>query len=246
MDYVHSTLADGVLTVRLNRPDKLNALTHDMYTTLAQIFSGLNSDSAVRAVILRGGEHFTAGNDLDDFLQNPPLDTDAPVFRFMRAIIELEAPLIAVVSGAAIGIGTTLLAHCDVVIATKTSKLGVPFVRLGLTPEFAATLMLPGILGTTRASQLLLCGDFFSGEQAAAWGLANETFETAEQCLEEANKKAGQFVKAPQGALRRSKQLLRSLHLSRVKEVLHNESLEFISQLQTQETQRALRSMLRA
>lgn len=177
-----STQSDAVLTLTLNRPDKLNALSNSMYTRLADLLLAADEDPEVRAIIITGGEQcFTSGNDLQDFLQHPPTHLDSPAFRLMQAVIHLEKPLIAAVCGAAIGIGTTLLLHCDQVLITRNAKLRMPFVHLGLCPEFGASLLLPRLLGHARAARLLLWGDALDGTQAVALGLANEVLDDGEQ-----------------------------------------------------------------
>lgn len=244
-DPIQIGCSEGVLKLRLHRPDKYNALTNAMYTTLADTLFAANRDNDVRVVVITGGDRcFTSGNDLKDFLESPPTHLDAPAFRFMKAVIELEKPLIAEVCGAAIGIGTTLLPHCDMVFITRDSKLSMPFVKLGLCQEFAASLMMPNILGSVRAAQLLLAGDLFSGQQAADWGLANMAFDSATECQEAVQKQALKFASAPQDALRTSKRLLRAPRLSTVRNTIREENEAFIASLQTAESLTALAAAL--
>lgn len=236
---------EGILTLRLNRPDKHNALTNAMYSALANALFAANRDSDVRVVVISGGDRcFTSGNDLKDFLESPPTHLDAPAFSFMKAVVELEKPMIAEVCGTAIGIGTTLLPHCDMVFITRDSKLSMPFVRLGLCQEFAASLMMPNILGSVRAAQLLLGGDMFSGQQAADWGLANAAFDSASECQAAVQKQARKLASAPQDALRTSKRLLRAPYLSTVRNIIREENEAFIAALQTKESRTALHAML--
>lgn len=170
-DLIHAQLDEGLLTLRLNRADKLNALTNAMYTRLAELFEAANSDPQVEVVLITGSsECFTAGNDLPDFLEQPPTDLQSPVFRMMWAVLALDKPLIAAVAGPAIGIGTTLLLHCDQVLVSRDARLRTPFVALGVCPEFGASLLLPQMLGHARAAQLLLCNQALNGEQAVQWG----------------------------------------------------------------------------
>ena len=183
-DLIKQDQHDGVLTLTIDRPDKLNALTNGMYTRLADLLFAADENDEIRVVIVTGGPNcFTSGNDLVDFLQDPPTHLDSPAFRLMRAVTHLQKPLIAAVCGAAIGIGTTLLLHCDQVLVTRNAKLRTPFVNLGLCPEFGASLLLPRRLGHARAARLLLLGDSLDGNEAVAWGLANEAFDDGEQCL---------------------------------------------------------------
>ncbi|MFV3411204.1 enoyl-CoA hydratase-related protein [Pseudomonas sp. NY15436] len=245
IDCILSELSEGVLTLRLNRPEKYNALTNAMYTTLANTLSTANQDPAVKVVIITGGSTcFTSGNDLRDFLEAPPTHLDAPAFRFMKSVIELEKPLIAEVCGAAIGIGTTLLPHCDLVFITRNSKLSMPFVKLGLCQEFAASLTMPAILGPTRATQLLLCGDTFNGQQAADWGLANAAFESAEECLEAVRSHANKLAAAPQDALRTSRRLLRSASLCTLRATIQAENEAFITCVQSDLTRDTLQTLV--
>ena len=244
-DRILSELSEGVLTLRLNRPEKYNALTNAMYTTLANILFAANQDPAVRVVIITGGSTcFTSGNDLRDFLETPPTHLEAPAFLFMKSVVDLVKPLIAGVCGAAIGIGTTLLPHCDLVFITRDSKLSMPFVKLGLCQEFAASLTIPTILGSTRAAQLLLCGETFSGQQAADWGLANAAFDSAEECLEAARSQAHKLASAPQDALRTSRKLLRSATLDTLRAIIQAENEAFITRVQTDVARDTLQALV--
>lgn len=247
IDTIQADIHDGVLTLRLTRPDKYNALTNAMYTSLAEALFDANRNDEIRVVLITGGNQcFTSGNDLKDFLESPPTHLNAPAFSFMKAVVELEKPLIAAVCGAAIGIGTTLLPHCDLVYITAESKLSMPFVKLGLCQEFAASLMMPNILGSVRAAQLLLCGDMFTGQQAADWGLANAAFASAEECQQAALKQANKLAGTPQQALRTSKKLLRAPRLSTVRNTIREENEAFMASLQTDEARKALQAVLNA
>lgn len=164
---------DGLLTLRLNRPDKMNALTRTMYAGLADALEAAQEDRSVRVVLITGNaECFTSGNDIVDFLQEPPSGPDSAVFRFMRALMEFTKPVVAAVAGPAVGIGTTLLLHCDQVFIAKGAKLKMPFVNLGLCPEFGSSFLVPRLVGPVKASSLLLRGEGFTGEQAVAYGLS--------------------------------------------------------------------------
>lgn len=156
-DLITRDLDQGLLTLSFNRPDKLNAVNTAMYQQLGDLLLAAGEDPDVEAIIITGGPQcFTAGNDLRDFLDNPPADLDSPVFRLMRVVMGLDKPLIAAVSGAAIGIGATLLLHCDQVLVSRTTKLRIPFAPLGVCPEFGSSLLLPRLLGPARAARLLL------------------------------------------------------------------------------------------
>lgn len=232
------------LVLRLNRPQKHNALTQAMYLALAQALIEAQQDDAICAIIITGGDTcFTAGNDLKDFLRSPPDHLDAPAFQFMAAVMNLTKPLIASVCGAAIGIGTTLLLHCDLVYISRDARLSLPFVKLGLTPEFASSVLLPRLLGVSLAAQLLLCGRTFSGTEAVQWRLANAAFEHPHQCLQHALQQAEQLATVSQDALRASKRLLREavpdLHATFVKECE-----QFIERVTSADARAALQAQL--
>lgn len=244
-DLIKQAHSAGVLTLTFDRPDKLNALNNSMYTQLADLLLAADEDNAIQVVIITGGPTcFTSGNDLADFLQDPPTDLDAPVFRLMRVVIHLQKPLIAAVCGAAIGIGTTLLLHCDQVLVTRNAKLRMPFVNLGLCPEFGASLLLPRLLGHTRAARLLLWGDTLDGATAVAWGLANEQFDDGQQCLAAAQQMAHRLLALPQDALRQTRQLLKQASMPELQATIRQESLLFMKRLQIPEAQAALNAIL--
>jgi len=236
---------ERLLTLTLNRPDKLNALTNGMYNHLADLLFAAGEDPSITAIIITGGEQcFTSGNDLKDFLQDPPTHLNSPAFRFMDAVIQLDKPLIAAVCGAAIGIGTTLLLHCDQVLVTRNSQLRMPFVNLGLCPEFGASLLLPRLLGHTQAARLLLWGDALDGTQAVALGLANEAFEDGAQCLNAAQQLAERLMALPRDSLIHTKRLLKQPVLQELKDTLLRENLLFIERLKSTEAKTVLQAML--
>jgi enoyl-CoA hydratase/carnithine racemase len=244
-DLIKADQRDGVLTLTIDRPDKLNALTNAMYTRLADLLFAADEDDAVRVVILTGGPNcFTSGNDLVDFLEHPPTHLDSPAFRLMRAVTHLQKPLIAAVCGAAIGIGTTLLLHCDQVLVTRNAKLRMPFVNIGLCPEFGASLLLPRLLGQARAARLLLLGEGLNGSEAVAWGLANEAFDDGEQCLVAARQIAQRFLAMPQQSLRQSRLLMKQAGMAELQATLREENTLFIQRLNTDEAKTALNALL--
>jgi enoyl-CoA hydratase/carnithine racemase len=167
----------GVLTLTFNRLDKKNAITTAMYSALADALSVAAADTAVRAVVIQGHEQiFTAGNDLADFKNNPPVSTPdqpAPVLRYLEAMRTFPKPVVAAVCGPAVGIGTTLLLHCDLVYAGDNAAFSLPFVNLGLCPEAGASLLLPALVGYPRAAEKLLLGEAFYAEEALDMGLIN-------------------------------------------------------------------------
>jgi len=236
----------GLLTLRFNRPDKKNALTRAMYSHLAEALKLADTDPEINAVLITGtAECFTAGNDIADFIQQPPGNLDSPVFQFMLNLLECRKPVIAAVAGAAVGIGTTMLLHCDLVYVSRDARLRMPFVNLGLCPEFGSSLLLPRLLGHARAARLLLCNELLTGEQAVEWGLANELHEDGEQCLAAARKLAERLQALPQDALRISKRLLKDAHRQELEVTVQREGLLFIERLHTPEAKAALRALVK-
>lgn len=244
-DLIIQTLDQGLLTLTLDRPDKLNALNAAMYQRLGECLAQADADPRVDLILITGGATcFSAGNDLHDFLDHPPTDRDHPVFRLMRIVLALEKPLIAAVNGPAIGIGTTLLLHCDQVVVSRGARLRMPFAPLGLCPEFGSSLLLPRLLGTARAARLLLGNEMLNGEQAVAWGIANELHDDGEACLAAARELARRWQKMPQEALRISKHLLRVNDREQLEAVVERESQLFIERLQSPEAKAALRGLV--
>lgn len=172
MTEITSLTDKGVLTLSLNRPQKMNALTRQMYGQLAQSLNSAASDTEIRAVVITSeGEHFTAGNDITDFMENPPTDESSEVAKFLGAILEFPKPLLAAVKGNAVGIGTTMLLHCDVVVASPTAKFSMPFASLGLVPEGGSSLLFPALVGYQRAIKIFMTGESFDATQAFEMGL---------------------------------------------------------------------------
>ena len=200
----------GVLTLTLNRADKKNALLAVMYADIADALDEAAQDNAVRAAIITGsGDSFSAGNDLKDFLENPPNSPDAPVFRFMRAVSTFPKPLIAAVNGAAVGVGTTMLLHCDFAYAVAGARFQLPFVNIAIVPEFASSLLLPRLVGSVRAAELLMLGEAFTAEKALELGLLNAVVAPAD-LLPTAQKTAAALAAKSPSALRETKALLRA------------------------------------
>ncbi|MCU1751286.1 enoyl-CoA hydratase-related protein [Pseudomonas sp. 6D_7.1_Bac1] len=231
----------GLLTLRLNRPDKKNALTRAMYSQLADALLQADADPEVNAILITGSsECFTAGNDIADFLEEPPSDLTSPVFQFMRSLLECRKPVIAAVAGAAVGIGTTLLLHCDLVYISADAKLRMPFVNLGLCPEFGSSLILPRLLGQAKAAELLLLGAGFTGEQAAAWGIATQALPTGEAALAKAREIALRFETLAPEAVRISKQLMKAPDREQLRRVIEEEGNLFVQRLRSPEAIAAL------
>jgi enoyl-CoA hydratase/carnithine racemase len=236
----------GLLTLRLNRPEKKNALTRAMYSALAAALKQADVDPDIYAVLITGShECFTAGNDIADFIQQPPSNPDSPVFHFMLNLLECRKPVIAGVAGAAVGIGTTLLLHCDLVYVSADARLRMPFVNLGLCPEFGSSLILPRLLGHAKAAELLLLGERFSGEQAAAWGIANEALDSGEAALAKAREMALRFESLPPEAVRISKQLMKAPDRELLRKVIEEEGALFTQRLRSPEAMAALTGFIK-
>lgn len=231
----------GLLTLQLNRPDKKNALTRAMYTQLAEAFEQADADDAIRAVLIQGSTAcFTAGNDIGDFLEQPPADLDSPPFHFMQSLLNCRKPVVAAVAGAAVGIGTTLLLHCDLVYVSRDARLRMPFVNLGLCPEFGSSLILPRLLGHAKAAELLLLGEGFSGEQAAVWGIATEALDSGEAALAKAREMAARFEDLAPEAVQVTKQLMKSVDREQLRQVIAEEGALFTQRLRSPEAVAAL------
>ncbi len=211
-DHVLIHLADGVLTVSLNRGDKKNAITQAMYQALAEATERAQTDPAVRVILFRGeGDAFSAGNDIGDFIalgsQGAGPD-EMPVFRFLKALAHLEKPAVAAVRGRAVGIGLTLLLHCDLVVVAEDALLSAPFVNLALAPEAASSLLLPAIVGHPRAFEIFALGEPISGVKAEQWGLANRAVPAA-QVDAVALELAGKVAARAPNSIRKTKALMR-------------------------------------
>ncbi|NWC95381.1 MULTISPECIES: enoyl-CoA hydratase-related protein [unclassified Pseudomonas] len=235
----------GLLILQLNRPDKKNALTRAMYSQLAEALEQADADTGVNAVLIQGSSVcFTAGNDIGDFLEQPPADLDSPVFHFMRSLLNCRKPVIAAVAGVAVGIGTTLLLHCDLVYVSRDARLRMPFVNLGLCPEFGSSLILPRLLGHAKAAELLLLGEGFTGEQAAAWGIATEALDSGESALAKAREVAARFETLAPGAVQVSKHLMKSVDREQLRRVIEEEGALFTQRLKSPEAIAALSAFI--
>jgi len=209
MTTIKAGVHNGVVTIEIARPEKKNALTIAMYQAMADALRAAAQDNAVRAVLITGQPGvFTSGNDLEDFMQRPPQGPDSAVAQFMRALLDLDMPVVAAVTGAAIGIGTTMLLHCDFVYVSDEARLATPFVSLGLVPEYASSLLMPALMGHRRAAEKLLLGEPFGAEAAVECGLANAVLPAAE-VVNHARRVAERFNSLPPGAVREAKQLMR-------------------------------------
>ncbi len=233
--------ANGILTIEFNRPEKKNAITAAMYQLMADAIRDGEGDPAVRAMIITGKpEIFTAGNDLDDFLKTGtggPV-ADRPVAQFMRALSTASKPVVAAVAGNAVGIGTTLLMHCDLVYAAENAKFALPFTQLGLCPEFASSMLLPQMVGYQRAAEKLLLGEAFSAQEAHDMGLVSRVVPVAELAAF-AHAQAAKLAALPASSLRVTKRLMKEGQEAAVQARMQDENRHFGEMLGSNEAKEA-------
>ena len=208
-EHVELVRGDGVLTIRLNRPEKKNALTRDMYDAMAAAFEQVDADPTLRVALLTGtGDIFTSGNDIGDFQARAASSRESSASRFLPAISTMQKPLLAAVNGPAIGVGTTMLMHCDLIIAATSARFVMPFTSLGLVPEAGSTLLFPRLLGMQRAAALLLLGESLDAQTALQWGFVNRVVD-AGRLMETAHEMALRLAALPPQAVRLTKRLIR-------------------------------------
>lgn len=244
MSNISQELSQGILKLGLDRPERKNAITAEMYSALAAALSQAQDNPQVRVVLIHGAPGvFTAGNDIQDFLSNPPSSEASPVFRFLQAISRFTKPIVAAVDGVAVGIGTTLLLHCDLVYATPQSKFQLPFVNLGLVPEAASSLLLPQLSGYQRAAEMLLLGEVFSAQTAREAGLVN-ALVPADELMSQALEVASKLAKKPAQALHLTKQLMKQNRLPAIEQSMRAEAELFIQQLASPEAREAFTAFM--
>ncbi len=234
----------GVMSITLNRPERKNSITSAMYGAMADALAAAEADAAVRVVLLQGQESiFSAGNDIGDFLNKPPAGMDSPVFRFLRGIAAFPKPLIAAVCGPAVGIGTTLLFHCDLVYAGDNAAFSMPFVNLGLCPEAASSLLVPQMLGYHRAAEALLLGEPFMAEAALEVGLVNRVVPPLE-ANGIAQAIARKLAAKPLSSLVETKRLMKKGQQSLVMQQMADEGASFGRMLQEPAAKEAFSAFL--
>ncbi len=243
MQHIRTGTVDGVATIEIARPEKKNALTVEMYQAMADALNAAREDNAVRAVLITGQPGiFTSGNDIEDFMKRRPGEgsdaMDSPVFRFMRALLDCDKPVVAAVTGGAIGIGTTMLLHCDFVYVSDEARLAMPFVGLGLVPEFASSLLVPQLMGPRRAAEKLLLAEPFTAEQAVECGIANAVLPAGE-VVNHARRVAERFNHLPPGAVREAKRLMRAPQREQVLATIRTEGELFGARLKSPEAMEA-------
>ncbi|MBS0324137.1 MAG: enoyl-CoA hydratase/isomerase family protein [Proteobacteria bacterium] len=225
--------------MEISRPEKKNAFNRDLYAALAQALESGLADPAVRVVLLHGQpEIFSAGNDIGEFVSFPPSDPDSPAVRFLRLLADCPKPMIAAVSGAAIGIGTTLLLHFDAIYASDTARFSVPFTHLGLTPEGGSSLLMPLILGYQKAAEMLLFGDAIDAREAYQAGLVNKVLPV-EELLPYARDRAANLAARSPWAVAQTKSLLRQSLTNRLGQTMSDEFAVFSRALETPEARAA-------
>ena len=221
------TRRGAVASIQIDRPRRKNALTAEMYEAMAAALNDAEADAGVRAVLFCGtADVFTSGNDLEDFVERPPGGDDAPVFRFLHAVSDATKPLVAAVNGPAIGLGTTLLLHCDLVYAGDNARFALPFTSLGLVPEFASSYLLPLVAGYQRAAELLLLGEPFDARKAYEAGFVTRIVAAAET-LDTAWQAAEKLAALPPKSILLTKHLMRSAHRANVRAQLAAEGTHF-------------------
>ena len=244
MDDIVTECTEGVLRVELNRPEKLNAMTSSMYTKLANIFDEAAKDERIRVVLWYGaGDAFSAGNDIKDFLENPPGPGESPQARLMTALVDFDKPLVAAVRGAAIGGGTTMLLHCDFVYAAENTKFQMPFINLAVVPEFGSSCLVPLTIGHLRAAELILLGLPFGAKRALELGLITQVVPD-QNLLEVATDTARDLAAKPAEAMRVSKRLLKHSFREQINSAMKAENEAFSVQIHSEEAKEALTAFL--
>ena len=238
-----TTYSQGqTLVIRLNRPEKMNALTRDMYAGLASALNDAAGDFNVRCVVITSeGEHFTSGNDIKDFMSNPPTEEDSDVARFLASLLDFPKPLIAAVKGHAVGVGTTMLLHCDVVVAAPNANFSMPFTSLGLGPEAGSSKLFPELVGYQRAARIFLTGESFGADEAKEMGLVETISSDAERVALEIAEKIGN---QPPQAVINTKALMKAGKHDAVAAVMKAEFQIFALALQSEEAAEAFMNFM--
>ena len=237
-----SSIENGILTLEFNRPERKNAITAAMYQSMADALTAAETDTAVRAILLAGKpEIFTAGNDLEDFMKTAPTGgaiEDRSVYKFMMALSGASKPVVAAVAGNAVGIGTTLLMHCDLVYAADNAKFSMPFVQLGLCPEFASSLLLTQIAGYPRAAEKLMLGEAFGAQEALDMGLISKVLPV-DELRAYAEGQAAKLVALPASSIRVTKELMKAARKAPTSETIAAENIHFSKMLSSPEAKEA-------
>jgi enoyl-CoA hydratase/carnithine racemase len=234
----------SILRVQLNRPTKRNAMTSAMYVALASLFIEAANDDNTRVVLWHGaGDSFCAGNDIEDFLKHPPGPGESPQAGLMNALLNFDKPLVAAVQGAAIGGGTTMLTHCDFIYAGESTKFQMPFINLGVVPEFGSSCSVPARIGHLRAAELILLGAPFDARRAAELGLVTQVVPDKD-ALARATETAGKLAAKPARALQASKRLMKQPFREQIKAAMKAENEEFSTQVRSKDAKEAFNAFL--
>src|SRR5258707_2343708 len=244
MDDIVTEHAGSILRVQLNRPTKRNAMTSAMYLALAGIFNEAANDANSRVVLWHGaGDSFCAGNDIEDFLKNPPGPGESPQAGLMNAFVNFDKPVVVAVHGAAIGGGTTMLTHCDFVYAGESAKFQMPFINLAVVPEFGSSCSVPARIGHLRAAELILLGRPFDARRAADLGLVTQVLSDKD-VLARATETAGKLAAKPAAALQASNRLMKQPFREQIKAPMKAENEEFSAQVRSEDAKEALTAFL--
>src|SRR3954447_23965302 len=239
MDEIITERSGSVLRIELNRPTKKNAMTSGMYVTLADLFKDAAKDERIRVVLWHGaGDSFCAGNDVEDFLKNPPGPGASPQAQLMNALVNFDKPLVAAVHGAAIGGGTTMLTHCDFIYAGESTKFQMPFINLAVVPEFGSSCSVPARIGHIRAAELILLGAPFDARRAVELGLATEVVPDND-LRAKATDTARKVAAEPAAALQASKRLMKQPFREQIKAAMKAENEEFSAQVRSEDAREA-------
>jgi enoyl-CoA hydratase/carnithine racemase len=244
MDDIVTEQSGNILRVQLNRPTKRNAMTSAMYLTLASIFNEAAKDDNTRVVLWHGaGDSFCAGNDIEDFLKNPPGPGESPQAALMNAFVNFDKPLVAAVQGAAIGGGTTMLTHCDFVYAGESARFQMPFINLAVVPEFGSSCSVPARIGHLHAAELILLAVPFDARRAAELGLVTQVLSDKD-ALAKATETAGKLAAKPAAALQASKRLIKQPFREQIKAAMKAENEEFSAQVRSEDAKEAFTAFL--
>ena len=241
---IRTGVLNGVATIEIARPEKKNALTVEMYQAMADAILDAQLDAGVRALLIAGQPGiFCSGNDLEDFMRRPRAGEDSPVFQFMRALIGCDKPVVAAVTGPAIGIGVTMLLHCDLVFVADDARLAMSFTSLGLVPEVASSLVVPALMGRRRAADKLLLGDPFTAENAVECGIANAVLPPGE-VMPHARRVAERFNALPPGSVQETKRLVLGPQREALLAAVQREAVSFGQRLASPEAREAMQAFL--
>jgi enoyl-CoA hydratase/carnithine racemase len=244
MDEIVTEHTGSILRIQFNRPKKRNAMTSAMYVALAGIFNKAANDENTRVVLWHGaGDSFCAGNDIEDFLKKPPGPGESPQAGLMNAFVNFDKPVVVAVQGAAIGGGTTMLTHCDLIYAGESAKFQMPFINLALVPEFGSSCSVPARIGHLRAAELILLGAPFDARRAAELGLVTEVVSDKD-VLARATETAGKLAAKPAAALQASKKLMKQPFREQIKAAMKAENEEFSTQVRSEDAKEALTAFL--